>query len=87
MCGARQEVMPEVAFLTSRAGLGTSGSTGVASWLRYLPAPEAGQGKVVNSDTETEELRVFIVTAAILVTGDLPGSYTENPSFLICNKK
>lgn len=84
MCGARQEVMPEVAFLTSRAGLGTSGSTGVASWLRYLPAPESGQE---NSDTETEELRVLIITAAILVTGDLPGSYTENPSFLICNKK
>lgn len=79
--------MPEVVFLTSRAGLGTSGSTGVASWLRYLPAPEARQGKVVNSDTETEELRVFIITAAILVTGDLPGSYIENPSFLICNKK
>lgn len=53
MCGARQgqEVMPKVVSVTSRAGLGTSGSTGVASWLRYLPTPEAEQGKVVNSDT------------------------------------
>lgn len=44
---------------------------------------------MVNSDTLAEELGVLIITAAILVTGDLPGSYPKDPSFLIliCNKK